>query len=102
MQEEEDLLARGSTAAMSIQIGAQFPDETPIERLDLQVRTYNCLKRSGVNTIGQILGMDKAALLSIRNFRPENVAELREKLITSGFMSSDKPLGPFAEEDTAE
>lgn len=85
---------------MSIQIESPFPDETPIEQLDLHVRTYNCLKRSGVNTVGQILVMDKASLTRIRNFRPENIAELREKLITGGFMSADNPSGPFADEDT--
>ena len=85
---------------MSIHIESPFPDETPIEQLDLHVRTYNCLKRSRVNTVGQILGMDKASLLSIRNFRPENIAELRERLIAGGFMSADNPSGPFTDEDT--
>ena len=87
---------------MRIQIEPPFSDETPIEQLDLHVRTYNCLKRSKVNTVGQILVMDKASLARMRNLRPENVAELRERLIAGGFMSADKPSGPFAEEDKAE
>lgn len=82
---------------MSGQIGMQSPDETPIERLDASVRTYNCLKRAQIHTVGQILAMDKTSLMSIRSFRSENFNELREKLIICGFMTPDRPLGPFAD-----
>ncbi len=87
---------------MSSQIGTQPPDETPIERLGIHVRTYNCLKRAQIHYIGQILAMDKASLMGIRNFRSEDFNNLREKLIICGFMSPDHPSGPFADEGTAE
>lgn len=82
---------------MSSTTGMQASDETPIEYLDLKVHTYNCLKRADIYSVGQILAMDKASLMNIRNFRSEDFNELREKLIISGFMSPDRPLGPFAE-----
>jgi DNA-directed RNA polymerase alpha subunit len=85
---------------MSSQIRMQSPDETPIEYLDAHVRTYNCLKRARINTVGQLLAMDKASLINIRHFRSEDFNELREKLIAHGFMSPDRPLGPFADEGT--
>ncbi len=69
---------------------------TPIEELELWVRTYNCLKRSNINTVGQILAMRKDELLSIRNFGPQNYDEMRERLIICGFMDPDRPSGPFA------
>lgn len=86
---------------MSTQIETQFPDEIPIERLDLTVRTYNSLKRDNIHLVSQILAMDKAALMKIRNFQIENVNELREKLIAHGIMSPERLRGPFAENTTA-
>ncbi len=71
-------------------------DETPIEELDLAVRTYNCLKRSNINTVGQLLALSKEKLLGIRNFGPQNYDEVRERLIARGFMDPDRPGGPFA------
>lgn len=76
----------------------QPPDETPIERLDASARTYFCLKRAHVTNVSQILAKDKVSLMNILRFRNENFYELREKLIMGGFMSPDRPLGPFADE----
>lgn len=70
--------------------------ETPIEDLNLTVRTYNCLKRSNITKVGQILMMDEKDLLSVRNFGRKSYDELRQKLIDHGFMSSAQPVGPFA------
>src|SRR5579859_1562676 len=41
---------------------------TPIEYLDLSVRAYNCLKRSNITKVGQVLSMDEEDLLGMRNF----------------------------------
>lgn len=71
-------------------------DNTPIEGLDLRVRTYNCLKRSSIHTVGQLLALSKAQLLAIRNFGPQDYEEVREQLIARGFMDPDHPGGPFA------
>jgi DNA-directed RNA polymerase subunit alpha len=84
---------------MRTAIGMQTPDETPIEYLDLKVHTYNCLKRAGIHSVGQVLAMDKASLMNTRNFRSEDFNELREKLIAHGIMTPDRPLGPFADEE---
>jgi len=70
--------------------------ETPIEDLNLSVRTYNCLKRSNITKVGQILQMDEKDLLSVRNFGRKSYDELRAQLISHGFMTSAVPLGPFA------
>jgi DNA-directed RNA polymerase subunit alpha len=71
-------------------------NDAPIEELDLWVRTYNCLKRSNINTVRQLLTLSKEELLGIRNFGPQNYEEVRERLITRGFMNPDQPRGPFA------
>lgn len=54
--------------------------DTPIEELDLSVRSYNCLKRQGVNTIGQLTQCSEQDLLNIRNFGAKSIEEVKDKL----------------------
>ncbi len=54
--------------------------DTPIEELDLSVRSYNCLKRQGVNTIGQLTECSEQDLLNIRNFGAKSIEEVKDKL----------------------
>lgn len=78
------------------------PDDvyaTPIEALDLKVRTYNCLKRSAINKVGQLLSMRRKKILAIRNLTLEGYEEIRTQLISRGLMSPTHLLGPFAEGD---
>jgi DNA-directed RNA polymerase subunit alpha len=70
--------------------------EVPIEDLNLSVRTYNCLKRSNITKVGQILVMDEKDLLSVRNFGRKSYDELRQQLINHNFMSANQPIGPFS------
>jgi len=58
--------------------------ETPIEELDLSVRSYNCLKRQGVNTIGQLTECSENDLLNIRNFGAKSIEEVKDKLQSMG------------------
>lgn len=56
--------------------------DTPIEELDLSVGTYNSLKRAGITTVGDFVGMTDPTrqLLRIRNFGRASLEELQEKL----------------------
>lgn len=47
-------------------------DTAPIEALDLTVRTYNCLKRSGISTVRHLFSLRKKELLSLPNLTPQN------------------------------
>ncbi len=58
--------------------------DTPIEELDLSVRSYNCLKRQGVNTIGQLNECSENDLLNIRNFGAKSIEEVKDKLQQMG------------------
>ncbi len=69
---------------------------TPIEELNLSVRAYNCLKRSGLMTVGAVLGKSEEELLALRNFGRKSYDELKEKLVSLGFLSGDEDSGPFA------
>jgi DNA-directed RNA polymerase subunit alpha len=62
--------------------------EKPIEELDLSVRVFNSLKRTGITTIGDVLDMlDRGpdAMLAIRNFGEKSLDELIEKLREKGY-----------------
>ncbi len=52
----------------------------PVERLELSSRTLNCLKRAGINRVGEILEMKSSELLEIRNFGEKSLNELYERL----------------------
>jgi DNA-directed RNA polymerase subunit alpha len=59
--------------------------DMPIEQLDLSVRAYNCLKRSGLMTVGAVLEKSEDELLALRNFGEKSYLELRDKLVANGF-----------------
>ena len=64
--------------------------DTPIEELDLTVRVYNCLKRTGVTKVGEVLekmakGTDE--MLAIRNFGMKSLVELNNRLVEKGFLA---------------
>lgn len=58
---------------------AGYP-EAPIEDLDLSVRSYNCLKRHGINTLKDLHNCTEADLVNIRNFGNKSIVEVKEKL----------------------
>jgi DNA-directed RNA polymerase subunit alpha len=70
--------------------------DTPIEELDLSVRVYNCLKRTGITRVGEVLekmakGSDE--MLSIRNFGQKSLDELQLKLVSKGFLDLIEEAG---------
>lgn len=67
--------------------------EIPIENLDLSVRVFNSLKRTGITNVGEILDMlerGSDAMLSIRNFGEKSLDELRERLQEKGYLLDEK------------
>lgn len=60
--------------------------DTPIEELDLSVRAYNCLKRSNITKVGQVLSMNEDDLLGVRNFGEKSLQELRDRLLARNFL----------------
>ena len=77
----------------------------PIEELELSVRVYNALKRTGISTIGDLLDMiekNGGTLTNLRNFGEKSMAELKEKLRGRGLWprepEDDTPL-PIGEEE---
>ncbi len=66
--------------------------DTPIEELDLSVRAYNCLKRSGITKVGQVLTMNEEDLLAVRNFGEKSLNELKDSLQAHNFLPSEAQI----------
>src|SRR3990172_164527 len=91
---EESLLAAAAREEQP-RLASEIYD-IPIENLDLSVRVFNSLKRTGITTVGEVLDMlEKGpdAMLSIRNFGEKSLDELRERLIEKGYLASAVPEG---------
>jgi DNA-directed RNA polymerase subunit alpha len=67
--------------------------ETPIENLDLSVRVFNSLKRTGITTVGEVLELlekGDEAVMSIRNFGEKSLDELRTKMSEKGYLEDEE------------
>jgi DNA-directed RNA polymerase subunit alpha len=65
----------------------------PIEDLRLGVRSYNCLKREGIHTVGELVARSEADLLDIRNFGAKSIDEVKAQLAGMGLALKDSPPG---------
>jgi DNA-directed RNA polymerase subunit alpha len=69
--------------------------DTPIEQLDLSVRVFNSLKRTGITKVGEMLEMldrGEETMLAIRNFGEKSLDELKQQLRSKGFLlDEDEP-----------
>ncbi len=70
--------------------------DIPIEQLDLSVRVFNSLKRTGITNVGEVLEMlDRGtdAMLAIRNFGEKSLGELVDKLKEKSYLPEDAEYG---------
>ncbi len=58
--------------------------EMPVEELDLSVRSYNCLKRAGINSVYELVQKDEEEIKKVRNLGTKSLDEVREKLEQMG------------------
>jgi len=80
-----NLFAELADAAI-VTVGPAEDDEVPgdyaitIEELNLSVRSYNCLKREGINAVGDLVQKSESELMDIRNFGQKSIDEVKAKL----------------------
>ena len=79
----------GFGEAAAAESGAEAPtahgmENFPIEELELGVRSYNCLKRVGIETIGDLVSKSENELAAIPNFGKKSIEEVKETLQTHG------------------
>ena len=87
-----------NVAAEGIEVGPS-PVETehiasysmPIEDLNFSVRSYNCLKRQEIHTVGELAECTESDLLDIRNFGQKSINEVKIKLAGLGLTLKDAP-----------
>ena len=89
-----------NTTAEGIEIGPSPTDAAaaadmalPIEDLELTVRSYNCLKREGIHSVGELVARSEADLMDIRNFGAKSIDEVKAKLQELGLALKDSPPG---------
>ena len=58
--------------------------EKPIEEMELSVRSYNCLKRAGIETIGDLAKKTRADMLKVRNMGAKSLEEVIQKMESYG------------------
>jgi DNA-directed RNA polymerase subunit alpha len=103
----------GVTEEMLLDAGPEEPEEVvssevfdiPIEQLDLSVRVFNSLKRTGITSVGEVLehmSRGDEAMMAIRNFGDKSLVELREKMIERGFVEADEERDSEETEPEAE
>ena len=63
----------------------------PIEDLNFSVRSYNCLKRQEIHTVGELAECTESDLLDIRNFGQKSINEVKIKLANLGLALKDTP-----------
>lgn len=76
-------------AAMAAEVESNIED-MKIEELDFTVRSYNCLKKAGVNTISDLTSMSYLELLKIKNLGRKSLNEIIDKMKELGYDLSDK------------
>jgi len=74
-------------------IRLSIPDEKynmPVEQLDLSVRTMNCLRRSNITTVGELIGKGAKELMKLRNFGQKSYQEIEDRLSIIGLSLNPK------------
>jgi len=81
-----------------------IPDELynlPVDKLDLSVRTMNCLRRGNIETVGQIISKGEKGLMALRNFGQKSKHEIEQRVTELGlsFAPSSEESELLAEEE---
>ncbi|MVB12608.1 DNA-directed RNA polymerase subunit alpha [Caprobacter fermentans] len=83
-----DLSDKGSSTEIMVEKddkGKEKVLEMTIEELDLSVRSFNCLKRAGINTVGDIIGKSEDDMMKVRNLGRKSLEEVVWKMASLGF-----------------
>jgi DNA-directed RNA polymerase subunit alpha len=80
-----------SDSVQDVEIGVEREEDKrdrlldmPIEELDLSVRSFNCLKRAGINTVGELTNKTDEDMMKVRNLGKKSLEEVKEKLAALG------------------
>jgi len=77
---EQNMVEERETIFAPVEPEKEASLNSPIEDLELSVRSYNCLKRQGIDSLDQLLESSEVDLMNIRNFGSKSIEEIKEKL----------------------
>ena len=83
-----DLSDKGSSTEIMVEKDVKDNDKVlsmTIEELDLSVRSFNCLKRAGINTVEDLLSKSEEDMMKVRNLGRKSLEEVIWKLASLGF-----------------
>ena len=83
-----DLSDRGSNAEIMVETNSKDKEKVldmTIEELDLSVRSFNCLKRAGINTVADLINKSEDDMMKVRNLGRKSLEEVIQKLNNLGF-----------------
>ncbi|SEA03518.1 DNA-directed RNA polymerase subunit alpha [Pseudobutyrivibrio sp. ACV-2] len=91
LSEHLNLFVNLSEAAQDLSVIAEKPDDTTgktlemsIDELELSVRSYNCLKRAGINTVAELCDKSPDDMMKVRNLGRKSMEEVEQKLSELG------------------
>ena len=91
LSEHLNLFVNLSDAAQDLSVIADKPDDTTgktlemsIDELELSVRSYNCLKRAGINTVAELCDKSPDDMMKVRNLGRKSMEEVEQKLSELG------------------
>ena len=97
MNEHLNLFIELSDAAKDTEIMKEKEEARPvkvlsmlIEDLDFSVRSYNCLKRAGINTVGDLINRTEEDMMKVRNLGRKSLEEVMNKLVSLGLSLSEE------------
>jgi len=82
-----DLSERGSQDVMVVKEDSNKEKvlEMTIDEMDLSVRSFNCLKRAGIDTVEDLIGKSEEEMMKVRNLGRKSLEEVMQKLASLGF-----------------
>ena len=90
--EKIDVMTEAAAAEAEAPATTHGMENFPIEELELGVRSYNCLKRVGIETIGDLTSKSENELAAIPNFGRKSIEEVRETLAAHGLTLKGEDL----------
>ncbi len=97
VEEEQPQLQPQSNVAAPPEDSSKRILDTTIEDLDLSVRSFNCLKRAGINVVGDLVARTEEEMMKVRNLGRKSLDEVKKKLEEYGLS-----LKPSVRSDTEE